>query len=428
MKVYLDSVGCRLNQSEIERFALVFRAAGHELVALPEHADLTVINTCAVTAAAASDSRQKIRQASRAGTGEILVTGCWSTLNPREAAQLPSVAQVIGNNKKVKLVTDYLQIDARDIDLDPIGRQPVPGTRYRTRAFIKVQDGCDNHCAFCITTVARGRGLSFTIDHVLADIHGALAGGAQEIVLTGVHLGSWGRDFYPKQSLRHLLQAILRNTDMPRLRLSSIEPWDIDADFFNLWSDHRLCRHLHLPLQSGSPATLRRMARGTTADKFAKLVDDARQRIPGVAITTDIIVGFPGEENAEFEESLAFIRAMSFAGGHVFSYSARPQTAAATMPDQIPHSVRKERNAQVRSVLAESAHDFQQQYLGKELSVLWESALPVGDQCWRYDGLSDNYLRISTQNSQSLWNRITPVHLQRIENGTIIGQVLEISP
>lgn len=428
MKVYLDSVGCRLNQSEIERFALVFRAAGHELVALPENADLTVINTCTVTAAAASDSRQKIRQASRAGTGEILVTGCWSTLNPREAVQLPSVAQVIANNKKEKLVTDYLQIDARDIDLEPIVRQPVPGARHRTRAFIKVQDGCNNHCAFCITTVARGRGLSFPIDHVLADIHGALAGGAQEIVLTGVHLGSWGRDFYPKQTLRHLVQAILRNTDIPRLRLSSIEPWDIDADFFNLWGDHRLCRHLHLPLQSGSLATLQRMARATTPDEFAKLVDDARRRIPGVAITTDIIVGFPGEEKAEFEESLVFIRAMSFAGGHVFSYSSRPHTVAAMMPNQIPHSIRKERNAQVRSVLAETAHDFQQQYLGEELSVLWETALPVGDQCWRYDGLSDNYLRISTQTSQSLWNCITPVHLQRIEGGTIIGQILEISP
>jgi threonylcarbamoyladenosine tRNA methylthiotransferase MtaB len=427
VKVYLDSVGCRLNQSEIERYARVFRAAGHELVALPENADLTVINTCTVTAAAASDSRQKIRQASRAGTGEILVTGCWSTLNPLEAVQLPSVAQVIANNKE-KLVTDYLQIDVSDIDLESVVRQPVPGSRHRTRAFIKVQDGCNNHCAFCITTVARGRGLSFTIDHVLSDIQGALAGGAQEIVLTGVHLGSWGRDFYPRQTLQHLVQAILRNTDIPRLRLSSIEPWDIDEDFFNLWGDHRLCRHLHLPLQSGSRATLERMARSTTPDAFAKLVDEARRRIPGVAITTDIIVGFPGEEKAEFEESLAFIRAMSFAGGHVFSYSARPQTVAAMMPAQIPHSVRKERNAQVRFVLAETAHDFQQQYLGKELSVLWESALPVGDQYWRYDGLSDNYLRISTQTSQDLWNRITPVHLQRIEGRTIIGQVLEILP
>ncbi|MCK4725971.1 MAG: tRNA (N(6)-L-threonylcarbamoyladenosine(37)-C(2))-methylthiotransferase MtaB [Anaerolineales bacterium] len=425
MKVYLDTIGCRLNQSEIEKFAREFRAMGHDLVDLPEKADLVVINTCTVTAAAASDSRQKIRQASRAGVGEILVTGCWSTLNPREAIQLPSVARVIANNKKEKLVADYLQIDARDIDLEPVARLPIPGARQRTRAFIKVQDGCDNRCTYCITTVARGKGQSLPIDHVLADIQAALAGGAQEIVITGVHLGSWGRDLSPKLTLRHLVQTVLADTDTPRLRLSSIEPWDLDADFFSLWGDQRLCRHLHLPLQSGSSGTLQRMARSTTPESFARLVNDARRIIPDVAITTDVIVGFPGETEAEFAESLAFIRGMNFARGHVFTYSARPHTEAARMPRQISHSIQKARNAKVRSVLAEAAIEYQQKNLGKELSVLWERSQPIDDRCWKHDGLSDNYLRISANTSQNLWNRITPVHLQRIDSQTIIGQVLE---
>ena len=425
MKVYLDTVGCRLNQSEIEKFAREFQAARHELVDLPEKADLVVINTCTVTAAAAADSRQKVRQASRACAGEIVVTGCWSTLNPREANQLPSVARVIANNEKEKFVSDYLHIDDRDIDMESIARLPIPGARKRTRAFIKVQDGCDNRCTYCITTVARGKGQSVPIDHVLADIHAAIAGGAQEIVLTGVHLGSWGRDFSPRLTLRHLVQTVLVDTDTPRLRLSSIEPWDLDADFFSLWGDQRLCRHLHLPLQSGSPGTLQRMARGTTPESFSRLVNDARRRIPEIAVTTDVIVGFPGETEAEFAESLAFIRGMNFAGGHVFTYSARPHTAAAKMPRQIPYSIRKARNAQVRSVLAEAAIEYQQKNLGKQLSVLWERAQPSGDHCWRHEGLSDNYLRISAHTSKNLWNRITPVHLQRIDRRTIIGQVLE---
>lgn len=426
MKVYLDSVGCRLNQSEIEIYARQFRQAGYELVASPEGADLAVVNTCAVTAQAASDSRQKIRQAARLGAQEVAVTGCWSTLNPRGALALPAVGRVVPNAQKDHLVADLLQIPQETFELEPLARQLVPGARLRTRAFIKVQDGCDNRCAFCVTTLARGRGRSRPISEVIADIQAALDGGSQEVVITGVHLGSWGADLSPDMRLGQLVKAILGETDVPRLRLSSLEPWDVEVDFFRLWENPRLCRHLHLPLQSGSAATLRRMARNTTPESFEALVDAARAAIPGIAITTDVIVGFPGESEDEFAESLDFIRRMRFSGGHVFTYSERHGTPAARMPDQVPHPLRKERNAYMRGAFSKAAAEYQALFLGSVLPVLWESAAALGPQGWRMSGLTDNYLRVTALAEQHLWNRITPVRMTELVVDGLQGQVQEV--
>ncbi|MDZ7897927.1 MAG: hypothetical protein U5N85_07855 [Arcicella sp.] len=223
MKIYLDTIGCRLNQSEIETMARQFRAAGHEIVATADSADMAVVNTCAVTNDAASVSRSKIRSIARAGVEEIIATGCWSTLQPKDAAALPHVLHVVPNSQKDNLVAQTLNIQPSSFslhpfDLEPISRVPLPGLHRRTRAFIKVQDGCDNQCTFCITTVARGEARSRPLADVLLDIQSALAGGTKEIVLTGVHLGSWGYDF--ESHLNELIKAILRETDTPRLRLS----------------------------------------------------------------------------------------------------------------------------------------------------------------------------------------------------------------
>lgn len=424
MKVFIDSVGCRLNQSEIEAYARQFHAAGHTLVAAPGEADLVVVNTCAVTQAAASDSRQKIRQAARAGAGEIAVTGCWSTLNPGAAAALPGVRTVIPNPDKDHLVADILSLSQEAFDLEPVARQPVPGARLRTRAFIKAQDGCDNHCTFCVTTIARGPGRSWPIQQVLADIRAALDGECREVVLTGVHLGSWGQDLSPALHLRDLVEAVLDSLGEARLRLSSLEPWDLDTGFFKLWGDSRLCRHLHLPLQSGCSATLRRMARKTSPESFAALVSAAREAIPDIAITTDVIVGFPGESRSEFDESLAFVRSMGFAGGHVFTYSARPGTAAARMPGQVPHELRKERNGFMRAAMAESALRYQSSFIDSVLPVLWESATGLGSDGWRMSGLTDNYLRVSAEASRPCWNRITPVRLVGFSEDSLRGQLV----
>ena len=435
MKVYLDSIGCRLNQSEIEAYARQFRMDGHTLVATPQEADLVVVNTCAVTQSAVADSRQKIRQVHRAGEqplaehapAQIVVTGCWSTLNPAEAATLPGVSRIIPNAQKDSLVADVLHKPVELFEREFIERQPIPGLRLRTRAFIKVQDGCDNRCTFCVTTIARGPGRSRPIPAVLADVQAALVGGAQEIVITGVHLGSWGMDFTQPSGLKTLIQAILEESATPRLRLSSLEPWDLSADFFALWQDprfdRRLCRHLHLPLQSGCAATLRRMARKTTPQSFQELVAAARTAIPDVAITTDIIVGFPGESETEFAHSLEFVKRMVFAGGHVFTYSARPGTAAARMPGQVMHSQRKERNAQMQALLERSAAQFRQRFVGQELDVLWVNAAALGPQGWTLHGLTDNYLRVAAQANQKLWNRVTTVRLEGVNAQGLYGRV-----
>jgi threonylcarbamoyladenosine tRNA methylthiotransferase MtaB len=424
MKIFVDSVGCRLNQSEIEKFAAQFRTAGHILVDTPAEADIVLINTCTVTVEAASDSRQKIRQASRAGKAEIAVTGCWSTLEPEPAAALAGVKWVIPNSEKRNLVSALLQRPVEEMYLEPIARQPLPGIRRRTRAFIKTQDGCDNHCTFCITRLARGAGRSQSEEEVLADVRAAQAGGTREVVLTGVHLGSWGQDFDPPRRLKDLVNAILEKTDPQRLRLSSLEPWDLTADFFALWQDKRMCRHLHLPLQSGSGATLRRMARKVTPESFANLIEMARQASPAMAITTDVIVGFPGETEAEFSESLEFVRQMAFAGGHVFCYSPRPGTPAARYPNQVPAKAAKERSAAMRAVLASSAHAFRQRFIGQRMEVLWEGASSFTAQGWLLEGLTDNYLRVTAWSRENCWNELSQVELKEVQENGLFGVIL----
>ncbi len=421
MKVYLDTVGCRLNQAEIEMMGRQFRAAGHEMVAAAEAADMAVVNTCAVTSEAASDSRAAVRRIAGAGVPEITVTGCWATLQARQAAELPSVRRVVENSHKDRLVADVLHMPQESFDLEPLARVPLPGLRQRTRAFIKVQDGCNNHCTFCITTVARGRSSSRRVADIIADIRSAVEGGSKEIVLTGVHLGSWGQDFGMK--LADLIRAVLRETDAPRVRLSSLEPWDLDPDFFRLWQDPRLCRHLHLPLQCGCAATLKRMARKTTPTAFQQLVQAARAVMPEVAITTDIIAGFPGETDAEFQESLEFVEELNFAGGHAFTFSPRPGTGAARMAGQLPQEIKKERNAAYRAAFERSSLSYRQRFVGQELAVLWESTTRLDDVGWEMAGLTGNYLRVVAAAPRPIWNQISPVRLQALRGDGLLGQI-----
>lgn len=427
MKIYLDMVGCRLNQSEIEAYARQFRLAGYTLISEIDSADLIVINTCTVTAAAASDSRQKIRQAARSGAAQIIVTGCYASLNPTEAAALPRVTQVVDNQSKDKLVPLVLNLPLSTFDHITLRREPIPGTRLRTRAFIKVQDGCDNRCTYCITALARGAGNSRPATDVLTDIRSAVEGGSQEIVLTGVHLGSWGYDFSEPASIKDLVRVILNETETHRLRLSSLEPWDITPDFFELWRDARMCRHLHLPLQSGCGATLRRMGRKITPEAYAELIGEARRAIPDVAITTDIITGFPGETQAEFSESSEFIHEMNFANGHVFTFSARPGTAANHLPDKILSKVAKERNTTMRQIFQQSAYVYRERFIGQRLGVLWEKALPIEAGQWQLSGLSDNYLRVKSMSAIPCRNQIMDVVVSRAEGDGLFGDISQDS-
>jgi threonylcarbamoyladenosine tRNA methylthiotransferase MtaB len=422
MNIYLDMIGCRLNQAEIEQMARQFRAEGHTIVGAAGDADLVVINTCSVTSEAAADSRQKIRRAARDGAGEIVVTGCWSTLQPQAAAELPHVLKVVPNNRKDSLVPDLL--DHPIFNLEPLDRIPLPGLRQRTRAFIKVQDGCDNACTFCITTIARGESRSRPAAEVIEDVRAALHGGAQEIVLTGVHLGSWGQDLSNEKHLRHLIAQILNETDVPRLRLSSLEPWDLNEEFFSLWSDHRLCPHLHLPLQSGSAATLKRMLRKTSPESFRPLVDSARRLIPGVAITTDVIAGFPGETDAEFAETLAFVKEIDFAGGHVFTYSARPGTPAARIKEQVPHEVRKQRSHILHEAFAEMSATYREHFIGQTMPVLWEATAVRNELGWQIEGLTGNYIRVTATAPEPRWNHVDNVKLMGLTADGLSGEII----
>ena len=422
MKIYLDTIGCRLNQSEIETMARGFRAAGHEIVAAAELAEMAVVNTCAVTNDAASASRSTIRRIARAGVNEIVATGCWTTLQPGEALKLPNVLHVVPNSQKEHLVASVLDLRPETFDLEPLSRQPLPGLHRRTRAFIKVQDGCNNQCTFCITTVARGEARSRHIADVISDIQFALDGGAKEIVLTGVHLGSWGFDF--KLRLTELIKAILCETDVPRLRLSSLEPWDLNADFFSLWGGSRLMPHLHLPLQSGSESTLKRMRRNTSPQSFRELVSAARDVIPDAAITTDIIAGFPGETEEEFAETLDFVREMNFAGGHVFTYSPRPGTGAARMKGQIKPELGKKRNHILRDALEGSAKTYREKFIGRAMSVLWESTSEMGERGWQMEGLTENYVRVQAFAPVPRWNEIDRVSLSECVGEKFKGLIL----
>jgi len=399
-----------------------FRVAGHEIVASANSADLAIVNTCAVTNDAASESRSKIRQIARAGVDEVIATGCWTTLQPQKALNLPNVTRVIANDRKDQLVLDVLNLPQESFDIEPLSRQPLPGLHHRTRAFIKVQDGCDNQCTFCITTVARGEGRSRTVADIILDIQSALDGDTKEIVLTGVHLGSWGYDF--DSHLSELIKAILRETNVPRLRLSSLEPWDLSRDFFGLWDDSRLMPHLHLPLQSGSESTLKRMRRHTTPASFRELVSAVREVIPDAAITTDLIAGFPSETEDEFTETLDFVNEMNFAGGHVFTYSPRPGTGAARMKGQIKTQLRKKRNHILQGALAKSAKSYREKFVGKKMSVLWESTSEMGEQGWKMEGLAENYLRVSALAQSLRWNKIDDVLLNDTNGERMQGTIL----
>lgn len=425
MKIYLDMIGCRLNQSELEVIARQFSAAGHTLVGDPSEADLAVVNTCTVTAAAAADSRKTIRRIARSGVEKIISTGCWSELEPEVALELPGVTAVVNNQQKDRLVADLLSLEEDLFDLEPIQRVPIPGIRQRTRAFIKAQDGCRHKCAFCITTVARGASRSEPLQKVIREVNAAARSGIKEIVLTGVQLGSWGKDLSPQRELPDLVNALLQDTEIPRIRLSSIEPWDISQELIELLDQDRVARHLHLPLQSGSSATMRRMARAFTPEEYQRLVGEIRSKIPEAAITTDILTGFPGESDEEFREGLNFIKRIGFAGGHVFTFSAREDTPAADFPDQVPHHVRKARNAQIRKILQESAKLYRMSFLDRELEILWEQAAESETGMGILIGLSDNYLKVEAEGPTHLWNQFSRVRVDQLISGGVRGIILD---
>ncbi len=443
MRVYLGQVGCRLNYSEMETLAARLRAAGHRIVAQPEDAQVIVFNTCAVTADAARGSRKQARALHAAAPhAHIALTGCWATLAPAEAAALPGVALVADNGQKELLplllepwsaaYDDPALLARLNPDGAPLEPSEAPSTlrRGRTRAFLKVQDGCNNRCTFCIVTVARGAARSRSLPDLVAEVQALVAEGVQEVVLTGVHLGGYGRDLPGAQqtTLEALIAALLAETELPRLRLSSLEPWALHEGFFALWSraPGRLCPQLHLPLQAGTDKQLRAMARRCTTASFARQVEQARAAIPDLLLTTDLIAGFPGETDADFAAGRAFVEAMRFAEAHVFPFSPRAGTAAASFPHRVPGDVVRERARLLRESVERTGAAERARFVGSVRPVLWEgTGEPLldapGRALWR--GRTDNGLVVHTTLAadEELHNVLAPARLTALQGSVFEG-------
>ena len=400
MRVHLTALGCRLNEAELETWSRQFLLRGHEVTGDAASADLVVVNTCAVTQEAVRKSRKLLRRSHRENPrAKLLVSGCYASLDPAETAQTLGVDLIVDNRQKDRLV----EIATRELNLLSMPQMATePGAsplfaRGRHRAFVKVQDGCRYRCTYCIVTLARGEERSRPIADVVAEVNQLHGEGIREAVLAGVHLGGYGSDC--GSSLSELIKAVLNDTDMERIRLGSLEPWDLPPGFWNLFDHPRLMPHLHLPLQSGSNPVLRRMARRCSADAFAALVRSARSRVPDLNVTTDVIVGFPGETEAEWQRTLEVVEDIGFGHLHIFAYSPRPGTKAAALPGQVGEEIKKSRSQELHRLGKVLERDTLARFVGRSPRVLIEGRSASRPDRWF--GYTPNYLPILIEHDQS---------------------------
>ena len=475
----IATLGCKLNQSESDQIARKLAEAGVTIVSFGQPADLCLINSCTVTHIGDRKSRQLIRQATRDNPNAfVAVAGCYAELEPKAISAIEGVSAVLGNAGKGRLL-ETLREYSLELGTDvgaggPAGPppwdsaavssnerpSPTPGradTAVRpyklsggdgdthhslhTRAFVKIQEGCDNRCSYCIVPKARGQQRSLPAEEVLDEVRRLVTAGCQEVVLTGVNITAYGRDYGSSSAseaargfgLVRLLERILSDTDIPRVRLSSLQPEDWNHRFYELWTTGRLCRHLHLSLQSGSDAVLRRMRRRYNTGQYARIVDEARRELPNVAITTDVIAGFPGESEAEHRETESFLRSIGFAGLHVFKYSPRTGTDAATMADQVDPRLKQERSDRLIALAEEMSGRFRALLEGSVLSVLWEQPLAGSKvrglglegrngSIW-WSGISDNYVRVYAAGPESLRGTISGARIGAIVGDGVLGTV-----
>jgi threonylcarbamoyladenosine tRNA methylthiotransferase MtaB len=393
LRVAFTTLGCKVNQSESDTLARQFAAAGHQCVAFEERADVYVVNTCTVTHVADKKSRQMLNQARRLNPEALVVaTGCYASIvGDALAGEGTMVVRNRDKDRLLPLVEGRLKRIAPDApyfsDLEKY--LDVSGGQERSRAMVKAQDGCDSHCTYCIIPRARGRSRSLPAEHVVRRVRALVQEGHAEVVVTGVDLGSYGEDGEDFPDLGGLLQRVLEETDVARIRVSSLEPGDFDPSWLQLWKSPRLCRHLHVPLQSGSAGVLQRMERRYTPAQFAEMVATCRARVPGMAITTDVMVGFPGESEVEFDEGYHFIREIGFDGMHVFKYSPRSGTRAARMPQGISNEVKAERSRLLREEAVAGLTRLRQRHVHTAAWVAWESQ---SDGVCR--GLTDTNVRV----------------------------------
>jgi threonylcarbamoyladenosine tRNA methylthiotransferase MtaB len=432
MRVAFYTLGCKLNQAETESLADRFSQAGFQLVSPGDGADIYIANTCTVTHIADRKSRHWLRLARRRNPRALIIaTGCYAQRSRQELAQLADF--VVDNKEKehlLALVTS-LSLPTSSFALE---RNPLrhcerseaissPAATIRTRSLIKIQDGCHSPCTYCIVPRVRPREYSLPASQIIDEVKQKVALGYKEVVLTGTKVGSYKDD---GAGLRDLVQRILTSTGIERLRLSSLQPSEISSEFLALWQDERLCRHFHLALQSGSETVLQRMRRNYSLNQYQRTVNLIKEKIPDAAITTDIMVAFPGESNEESEQSYSFCQQAAFANIHVFPFSPRPETAAAGMPEQIKDKVKAERNQRMLELSRNSRRRFCEQFLGQTMPVLWEKETSPGSGI--YSGLTGNYIRVFAHSEKSLSNEIIPVKLVKFHNQGIWGESVGENP
>ncbi len=414
-RIALDSVGCKLNQAEAELLAKQFTEAGYRLVSPDDEADVYILNTCTVTHIADRKSRHWLRMAHRRNPSALLIaTGCYAERAPQELARIEGIDLVSGNEQKAHLLR-LLEESGRLSRAACVQGDLTNGSHmgFRTRAFIKIQDGCNDFCSYCIVPLVRGREKSLPVAQIVDEVRHRIANGYKEVVLTGTEIGLYS---YNGVNLGGLLEHILAKTGVARLRLSSLQPQEISPELIALWRDKRLCRHFHLSLQSGSDGVLGRMRRRYSIRDYRQSVALIRALVPEAAITTDIIVGFPGETSAEFEQSYELCQKLGFARVHVFPYSPRQGTQASQMPRQVEDGVKKQRSQRMLALAKESTKNFSRQFLGKTMPVLWEKQT---DSIW--SGLTDNYIRVYTRSGEDLTNKLLAVKLVEIGGDGVWG-------
>lgn len=418
------TLGCKVNQYETEVMEEQFRAAGYEVVPFSGPADVYVVNTCTVTAAADRKSKQAIGRARRLSpAAHIVVTGCFAQVSPQQAAALEGVDQVIGNTGKADIVQlveaggacfveEILQHKTYD-------NMQITQMEGKTRAFMKIEEGCNNFCSYCIIPYARGPVRSRDLAEICKEAETLAAHGYLEIVLTGIHLTSYGLDGKP-HDLFDVVEALHHVKGIERIRLGSLELNHIMLKIAQGAEKlPKLCPQFHISLQSGCDATLRRMNRRYTAQEYRSAVQALCKAYPNAAVTTDLMVGFPGETQEEFQQSMQFAKEIGFARMHVFPYSIRPGTRAADMPNQVPENVKKQRAAQMQQVAEELHRQFCRQYIGTEAFVLMERG-----KDGIFEGHTENYMTVTVKSDKALQGKIVPVRITGLQEGNFVGKLL----
>ncbi len=404
------TLGCKLNQAETQQAARELQQHGCVTVDRPTRADAFLINTCTITHVADRKARRLIRLARKLSPdAPIVVTGCYAERAGEELARDEPI-QVLPNVRKGEAAGAVLTA------LNGASGSTTQHTSsmVRTRAFIKIQEGCDDVCAFCIVPHVRGRERAIPIDRIVAAAQERVAEGVQEIVLTGTQPGAYGRDRSDGSSAARLIEALLAHTDAPRIRYSSIQPQDITPELLACWDDSRMCRHVHLALQSGSDVVLARMRRRYSSATFREAVGAFRAAAPGISVTTDIIAGFPGESDDDHQATLSLMREVQFTDVHVFPYSSRPRTSAALLDDDVTPELKRSRAAELREVGASHRLEALEAEIGSLHTVLFEN---------RTSGLTDTYLSVRVESDADLTNQIRSVRVTGADTSGLVGEL-----